>query len=104
MRIKPEEIDTIKSTFKDNDNLLKVLRKVFLPEIEGDTPIGSGIDLWMTIPFQGLTAEEKVAKVEARNELIRHVETQLLQLKVLANTEAKTLKEARDALQKNSNK
>lgn len=104
MRIKPEEVDLIKSVFKGNTQLLKLMRKIFLPEVEADAPLGQNIDLWMTIPLQNLTNEEKIANLIARNNLIQHIESQLLQLQILAETDVKTLKEARAAAKKDSNK
>ena len=104
MRIKPEEVDMIKSAFKGNETLLKVLRKVFLPELSPDTPLGQQIDLWMTVPLQNLDPDQAMINIIARNQLIQHVEGQLLQLKILAETDAKTLEEAREALKKDSNK
>lgn len=104
MRIKPEEVDMIKSAFKGNETLLKVLRKVFLPELSPDTPLGQQIDLWMTVPLQNLDPDQAMINIIARNQLIQHVEAQLLQLKILAETDAKTLEEAREALKKDSNK
>lgn len=104
MRIKPEEIELIKSVFKGNQKLLKLLRKIFLPEIDPEVPLGQQIDLYMTIPTQGLTMEEKLINLEARNNLIRHIESQLLQLMILAETDAKTLEEAREAMKKDSSK
>lgn len=104
MRIRPEEIELIKATFKGNTALLKLLRKVFLPEIEPEVPLGQQIDLYMTIPTQGLTTEEKLINLEARNSLVRHIESQLLQLRILADTDAKTLEEAREAMKRDSSK
>lgn len=104
MRITPEEIDLLKSAFKGNTRLLKLLRKIFLPEVGYEAPLGQNIDLWMTIPFQNLSNEEKVINLLARNNLIQHIESQLLQLRILAETDVKTLAEAREAMKKDSNK
>jgi hypothetical protein len=104
MRITPQEIDLLKSSFKGNDKLLKLMRKIFLPEITHDAPLGQNIDLWMTIPLQNLTSEEKIANLIARNNLIQHIESQLLQLRILAETDVKTLEEAREAAKRDSNK
>lgn len=104
MRIKEEEIDMIKSAFKGNEKLLKVLRKIFLPEITADAPLGQNIDLWMTIPVGQLTEQQAIVNLLARNQLIQHVESQLLQLRILAETDAKTLEEARESLKKDSSK
>jgi len=104
MRITTEEIDLLKSVFRGNTKLLKLMRKVFLPEITYEAPLGQNIDLWMTIPIQNLTNEEKVSNLIARNNLIQHIESQLLQLRILAETDVKTLEEAREAMKKDSNK
>jgi hypothetical protein len=104
MRISENEIKLIKSTFKDNEGLLKLLRKIFLPEITSDAPLGQNIDLWMTIPVNQMTEQQALSNLLARNQLIQHVESQLLQLKILAETDAKSLEEAREALKKDSNK
>ncbi len=104
MRITSEEIKLIKSTFKGNPKLLKLMRKIFLPEITHDAPLGQNIDLWMTVPIQNLTNEEKVINLIARNNFIQHLESQLLQLMILAETDVKTLEEAREAMKRDSNK
>lgn len=104
MRITPEEIDLLKSTFKGNEKLIKLLRKIFLPEVNPEAPLGQNIDLWMTVPIKELSPEEAMVNIIARNNLIQHVETQLLQLKILADTEAKTLEEIRENLKKDSSK
>ncbi len=80
------------------------MRKIFLPEINPEAPLGQNIDLWMTIPMQNLTNEEKISNLIARNNLIQHIESQLLQLRILAETDVKTLEEAREAMKKDSNK
>jgi hypothetical protein len=102
MRITPEEIELIKSTFRGNEKLLKLLRKIFLPEISANAPLGDQIDLWMTIPVEG-TDRDKI-NIIARKQLIQHLEQSLVQLKVLAETEAKTLEEIREKVKKDSNK
>jgi hypothetical protein len=102
MRITPEEIELIKSTFRGNEKLLKLLRKVFLPEISADAPLGEQIDLWMTIPVEG-TDRDKI-NIIARKQLIQHLEQSLVQLKVLAETQAKTLEEVQEQIKKDSNK
>ncbi len=103
-RITDEEIEILKGMFKDNDKLLKVLRKIFLPEITPDAPIGENIDLWMTTPIKDMSPEQVTINVTARNHLIQHVEQSLAQLKVLANTDAKTLEEIQENIKKDSSK
>ncbi len=103
-RITEEEIEILKGMFKDNDKLLKVFRKIFLPEVTPDAPLGENIDLWMTTPIKDMNAEQALINITARNHLIQHVEQSLMQLKVLANTDAKTLDEVQAQIKKDSNK
>ncbi len=104
MRITEDEIKIIKSAFKGNEKLVKLLRKIFLPEISPDSPIGQNVDLWMTIPTGQMSQDQIVVNLMARNQLIQHIESQLLQLKILAETDAKTLEEAQEAMKRDSNK
>lgn len=87
MRITEPEMALIKATFKENEPLLKLLRKIFLPEIDPNAPIGQVVDLWMTIPPAELTPEQAYINLKARNSIIAHVEQQLQQLSTLANQE-----------------
>src|ERR1051325_10350050 len=93
MRITPGELSLIKNTFKD-EAVLKVLRKVFLPELDPSVPLGQNIDLWMTVNIKEQTPEQAYVNLLARNQLITHLDQQLMTLKVLANSEAETPEEA----------
>lgn len=84
MRFTEEELELVKSAFKGNERLLKLMRKVFLPEPDPNAPLGQMVDLWMTLPVKELSPDEAYARVLARNELIMHVDQQLIQLNVLA--------------------
>jgi len=104
MRITDAELKTIKHTFADNDHLLKVLRKVFLPEIDPNAPIGQTIDLWMTLKTDDASPDQLVINLKARNLLITHIEQQLMQLKFLAGKKDETVEETKNRLSKNSSK
>jgi len=104
MRITEDDLKIIKATFKGNERLLKLLRKVFFPEITLEAPLGQQIDLWMTIPLQNLTPEQAMINILARNQLISHIEQQLLQLRILAESDAKTIEEIRESQKKDSSK
>lgn len=110
MRISDEEISVLKNTFAENDVLLKsvrkamlglpmdadertylnqvfsnpqlkkVVRRCFLPEIEGDVPLGQNMDLWMTISFVDRTPEMAHLVMQARHLLIEMLESGLKQL------------------------
>lgn len=104
MRISDTELEIIKNTFSERDELLKVLRKIFLPEIMPEAPIGQNIDLWMTMKIEELNPEEALINLKARNSLIQHVESCLLQLKMLAGQKTETVEETKDRLKKDSSK
>lgn len=103
MRYTDEEIAWLKATFGGTDRGLMILRKTFLPEYDPKAPLGQTVDLWMTIKMEGLSPDEKLIRLEARNSLIVHIESQLLQLHSLANmeeetTEAKAVRLAKDSM------
>lgn len=85
MRFTEDELDLIRATYKDNEKLLKLLRKVFLPEIDPEAPLGEMIDLWMGIKTNEDMSDEQVAtQVRVRNMLINHVDQMLMQLEALS--------------------
>lgn len=104
MRFTDEELQLVKNTFKGNEKLLKLLRKVFLPEYDPEAPIGQIIDLWMTIDLNQLPAEEAIRRIYARNTLINHIEAQIAQLNVLAEAKDETETEKKARLEKDSTK
>lgn len=94
MRITQEEIELIQRTFKGNDRLLKLMRKMFLPEIDPNAPVGQVLDLWMTIKIDEMTPEEALINLKARNTLISHVDQVLMQLVLISMQDSKTQEEA----------
>lgn len=98
------ELDMIKSTFKDNVPLLKLLRKVFLPTYDPNSPLLQGMDLWMTVDVRNLPPEQAYVRLLARNELINHIEHMLFNLNTLANMEVKTPEEMAAKQKKDSTK
>jgi len=102
MRYSDEELDLIKKTFKGNVKLLKLLRKVFLPEYDPQAPLGQVIDLWMTLDLGGLSQEEQAIRLHSRNGLILHLEHQLNELNVLAELKEETPNEKEARLAKDS--
>jgi hypothetical protein len=104
MRISDKELELIKSTFAGNDELLMLLRKVFLPEISPELPLGQNIDLWMTLKIEDLSADEALINIKARNSLIQHVEMQLNTLRVLAGQREETVDQTKARIAKDSSK
>lgn len=101
-RFSDDEINLIKATFKDNTALLKMLRKFilqlpfsekdevilrqqikgdtlkvvkkcFLPEIEGDAPIMQTVDLWLTLNFGEKNPDLALLHIRARGILITYL-------------------------------
>lgn len=104
MRFTPEELALLKGAFADNDALLMVLRKVFLPELDPVAPIGQLIDLWMTVDVRTMNPEQAQVLILARQQLIGHLEQQLMQIQILANQKEETADEAAARQQKDSTK
>lgn len=105
MRYTDKEVALIKSTFKDNFNLLKVLRKLFLqvelddtqkdlygnlgksekalirrlflPVLDMEAPIYQVIDLMMTVQIKELDPEIAGLHLKARVQVIKYLEQQL---------------------------
>lgn len=104
MRITDEELATIKALYSDNPGALKLLRKIFLPEVTPDAPIGQQVDLWMTLKIEDLDPEQALINVKARNSVIQHVEGCLMQLYLLAGQKSETVEDTKTRLAKNSTK
>lgn len=85
MRYSTEELTLLKGVFGDNEKLVKLMRKMFLPEYDPNAPLGQAIDLWMTVDMKGLSAEEALFRLTIRNELISYIEFRLQEINVLAN-------------------
>lgn len=104
MRITDEELVTIKAMFADNLPGLKILRKIFLPEINANAPLGQNLDLWMTMKVEDQDPEAIITNLKARNTLISHVEQCLMQLNVLAGQKTETVDDTKARLAANSTK
>lgn len=98
-----EELDLIKATLKNNDKLLLLLRKAFVPKVDPESP-GGLIDVYSPIPFEQLSPEECKIAGMARESLIKHINLQINALWSLANTEPKTPEQAAEARKKDSTK
>jgi len=60
-----------------NPEILKLLRRFFLPTLEGDEPLSQIIDLWMTINLQDKVEETALPHIQAREMVINYLEQQL---------------------------
>jgi len=103
-RLTKTEMEIIKQAFGSNEPLLKLLRKLLLPQIDYDAPIGQLVDTYMGIPIDGKTDQEIARATKSRNDVVMHVESQMLQLHSLANIPYETPEERRIRLLKDSTK
>lgn len=87
MRITPTELGILKSTFKGNEELVRLMRKIFLPELDPYVPINQNLDLWMTVKVDDMTLEQALINLKARNSLIAHLDQCLNTIKILADLE-----------------
>lgn len=103
-RYTDEEVNIIKSLFKGNDKALKILRKTFLPTYDYEAPLGQVVDLWMTLKLDDQTPQQREVNILARNQVITHIEQQLIQLQFLANEVEETAEQKALREKKNSTK
>jgi hypothetical protein len=104
MRFSEADLLLLKKIFGGDEklHLVKLLRKLFLPEYDPQAPLEQNIDLWMTIPLQNLTLEEAYIRLIARNEVIMHIEQRLNQISLLANHIEETEQQRDERLRKDS--
>ena len=74
-----EEVEWRK-TFKGEINDL--MRKMFLPTIDGDAPIDQTVDLYLTLDLSNRTEEENISNIKSREIVIDYLDKQL---EVLSN-------------------
>jgi hypothetical protein len=107
LRYSDKEMEIIKNTFADNQDLLKairkvflqlplsaveqaliitlknqpdlmgILRKAFLPEIDGDAPFHQVVDLWLTVEIKNKEVDEAFREIKARDALIKYLKQSL---------------------------
>lgn len=66
-----------KKTFSDNEALSALMRKMFLPTIDGDAPIHQLVDLYMTINMENKLPEEIASLVKSRQMIVSYLDNQL---------------------------
>lgn len=104
MRITDQELALIKKSFADNDELLKIIRKIFVPTWDPDAPLGQVIDMWQLVKIDDMLPEQAIINIKSMKMLIDHIEMNLLQLKTLAGMKTETVEETKARLLQNSSK
>jgi len=92
-----DEVRLLQATFRGNEKLLKVLRKLMLPSaFDPELPIEEMMgDVWMVDKdFSQLPVGEIKAIVLARQDAIKFILGGLIKLKVIANSVAESPMEA----------
>jgi hypothetical protein len=101
-----EDIALIRDTFRNNERLIRVLRKIFLPSV-GDNALPLeelGKDMWLNMDFAQMANDEIKPIVLARQDAIKFIMGALIQLKVIANTDLESPLNAELKKQKDSTK
>jgi len=78
-----EENKFVEDAFAGKKEALALMRKMFLPELAPEIPIGQTIDLWRTVDIKDKDDHEFLGQMIATNTLIEHLETSL---KLLVDT------------------
>ena len=102
-----EDITVLRSTFKNNPNLINILRKLLLPSVgDKEMPIEEmQNDVWLTGTDWAMIPDAEIKSLAVGRQLaIKFIMGGLIKLKILAteNQETNAQKEMRE--QKNSNK
>lgn len=85
-RISDADRELLAKTFAGNDDLYRLIRKLFLPTISEDDPIAQSFDMWTLMPLDpNAPAEEYKIQVLARNNLVAHIEGRLRDIYLLSN-------------------
>jgi hypothetical protein len=69
------EEEAILKPLRGSAEALKLLRKIFLPTLDKDIPVGQSVDLWMTVKLDDPTRDK--VNIKARELLIKKLETAL---------------------------
>lgn len=104
MRITDEELAVIKGLFAENEDGLKLMRKIFLPEIDYNAPLGQLVDMWIPVEVDDVSPEQAIINIKARKSLIIHVESCLMQLRNLAGKKEDTVENTKKKLMQDSSK
>jgi len=99
-----EEIEWIKNTFKGNKFALKTLRKFFIPTLNNAAPIGELREFW-TDDLELLSRmppQDRDIFILARIKTIKHIESVLSQLRVIAEVEDESEEQKEERKRKDS--
>lgn len=100
------DVAWIQKTFKDNNEAVDILRRLFIPSIKDPRlPIEElGKDLWLSIDLRAIPADEAKIVLLARQDAIKNIVGTLVQLKIIANAPEDNVEDIAAARAKNSTK
>jgi hypothetical protein len=84
-----DEVALLRSTFKDNPRLIKLLRKLMVPSVgDPELPVEEmGNDTWLAMrDWAQVPAEEAKILMVARQEAIKFIFGGIIKIKMLANS------------------
>lgn len=103
-RMTPEDVTLLKAMFDEREGAVEVIRKIFYPELTADAPLHGNKDMFFDLDLSGMSAEQKVIAVEARQMLIKHVEGCLAVIRALVGKPGETAEQTMERLRKDSSK
>lgn len=103
-RMTLEDVTLLKAMFAERDGAVEVIRKIFYPELTADAPLHGNKDMFFDLDLSGMSPDQKVIAVEARQMLIKHVEGSLSVIKALVGQSGETAEQTLARLKKDSAK
>lgn len=82
VKLERSEMELLKPITQSKE-VMALLRKTYLPELELDAPVGQLIDLWLTVDNAEKTPMEAVLALRVRERLMQHLEAGLKRFKDL---------------------
>ena len=104
-RLSDQDLAVLRAMFLDREGAIDVIRKIFFPELTADSPIKLNNDLWTTgFDLSGMTPEQKVIAVEARQMMVNQIEGGLQVIRLMVGTKEETVEQAVARVRKDSSK
>lgn len=102
MRITREERELIRRTFAGKPELLKLMRKIFYPGYDAGAPLGQTVDLFTMESIDEMSNEQIAVWAKSKVFLGKHLERQLISLRLIAESKEEDIEEAKSIRAKNS--
>lgn len=104
-RLTDKDLEVLRAMFLDREGAIDVVRKIFFPELTADSPIKLNGDLWTTnFDLTGMTGEQKVIAVEARQMMVNQIEGSLQVIRLIVGGKEETAEAVLARVRKDSAK